>query len=462
MRRTKILATIGPASATAVVLDGMVRAGLDAVRLNFSHGTHDAHAKAYRLVRDAAHRAGRPIAVLQDVQGPKIRLGRVKAPGLEVPTGSTLVITTRDVEGEGGVVPTTYAALPGDVSPGQRILFDEGRLEVVVREVRGQDIVCDVTDGGVLASNKGICVPGAMLTTAAMTEKDRADVRFALGLGVDLVALSFVRAAEDVLALRALMREVGRVVPIIAKIEKPQGVENLDAILDVADGVMVARGDLAIEVSLEMVPILQKKIVHRANERGKLAITATQMLESMTDNPLPTRAEVTDVANAVLDGTDAVMLSGETAVGRFPVETVARMSAIATAAEEHAYVFDRPRPWTDPGDLGAALARLAGHAARELRPAAVVVFDDAALVKLLSDERPRAPIVFFTGDEAARGHLALFWGVVPRRRGSETDTVEEALRDLVREGLLAPGDRVVVVRDRRAPDAVRVVELPDA
>ena len=460
MRRTKILATIGPASASPEVLDGMVRAGLDAVRLNFSHGTHEGHARACRLAREAAARAGRPVAVLQDVQGPKIRLGKVRGDGMEVPTGSTLVITTRPVEGADGVVSTTWSALAREVRPGQRVLMDEGRLEVVVREVRGEDIVCDVADGGVLASNKGICVPGALLTTAAMTAKDAQDVRFALGLGVDFVALSFVRSAQDVQDLRRLMREVGRTVPIVAKVEKPEAIERLEEILEAADGVMVARGDLAIEVSLEMVPVLQKEVIRRANARGKLVITATQMLESMTENPLPTRAEVTDVANAVLDGTDAVMLSGETAVGKFPVETVARMASVAETAEERAYPFERAvRPWPGPDpDLGAGLARLAGHAARDLAPAAIVVLDrgaGAALARLLSDERPRAPIMFCSDDAAARGQLALFWGVHPR----VAQSVEGALRLLGREGLASPGSRVVVLGDPSAPDALRLVTV---
>jgi pyruvate kinase len=297
-----------------------------------------------------------------------------------------------------------------------------------------------------------------------MTDKDAVDARFGLALGVDLIPLSFVRTKDDVLALRALMREVGRTVPIVAKIEKPQGVENLDAILEVADGVMVARGDLAIEVSLEMIPVLQKQIIKQANARGRLVITATQMLESMTENPLPTRAEVTDVANAVLDGTDAVMLSGETAVGKFPAETVARMASVAETAEEHAYPFDRAVRVCPAacGDVGSGLARLAGHAARELAPAALVVMDDAAIVRLLSDERPRAPVVFFSGDESTRHQLALYWGILPRARTPATDTVDEALAALRTEGLVHPGDRVIVVGDRRAPDALRIVDLPDA
>jgi len=418
MRRTKILATIGPASTRPGVLEDMIAAGLDAVRLNFSHGAHELHAAAYRRVREASARTGRAVAVLQDLQGPKIRIGKVREGGMEVKTGETLVVTTRPVVGGDGVVSTEYAALPRDVTPGLKILFDEGRVAVVVREVRGDDVHCEVIDGGVLSSHKGISVPGATLTAAAMTDRDRADARFGLELGVDFIALSFVRRASDVEDLRALMQAEGRRVPIIAKIEKPQAIDNLDEIIEVADGVMVARGDLAVEVSLEMIPAHQKLIIARANRAGKLVITATQMLESMTDNPLPTRAEVTDVANAVLDGTDAVMLSGETAVGKYPVEAVRRMGSIAETTEEKLYPFARPvRPPypAGAGDFTPAMARLAGEAARGMDPRALVVFSRSGrTARRVSDERTRAPVLAFTPDEGTYRQLALYWGVVPR------------------------------------------------
>ena len=304
MRRTKILATLGPASREPAVLDALVAAGLDAVRLNFSHGTHEPHAETYRRVRDAAARAAARSRSCRTSRGRRSASASSTARSTSPPARSLVDHDARR-RGRDGVVPTDYQALPRDVAVGMQILLDEGRVSVVVRAVEGDDVVCEVVDGGVLSSNKGINVPGAALTAAAMTDKDRADVRFGLDLGVDYVALSFVRRAADVEDLRALMREHGRVVPIIAKIEKPQAVDAIDEIVAVADGVMVARGDLAIEASLEMIPAHQKKIIERANRAGKLVITATQMLESMTENPLPTRAEVTDVANAVLDGTDA-------------------------------------------------------------------------------------------------------------------------------------------------------------
>lgn len=467
-RRTRILATLGPASFEHSVIDGLVAAGLNAVRLNFSHGTHEWHAEAFRRVREAASRHGREIAILQDLQGPKIRLGTVRGE-IHAATGSSLTITTRSVVGEGNVVPTDYPALATDVEPGMRILLDEGRLVLLVRSVEGQDVLCDVVDGGVISSHKGLSIPGAALTTAAMTEKDRADVRFGLDLGVDFVALSFVRSAADIDELRTLMRELGREVPIIAKIERPQALENLDAIIAASEGTMVARGDLAIEASLDMVPVHQKRIIERANRAGKLVITATQMLESMTENPLPTRAEVTDVANAILDGTDAVMLSGETAVGKHPIEAVRRMASIASVTEETLYPFDRPvRPapgHTDP--LARVTARAAAQAAHDGDARAIVVFTrSGATAATLSDERPRAPIIAFTSETATLRRLALYWGVQPLPLPpvkSAEELMEYAERLVVERDWATSGDRVVFVLGARvaagAAHSIRLVEL---
>ncbi|MCC6739764.1 MAG: pyruvate kinase [Planctomycetia bacterium] len=467
MRRTRILATLGPASAKPAVLEALLAAGLDAVRLNFSHGTHDSHAAAYRAVREAAAKAGRTVAVLQDLQGPKIRVGNVAGEGMPVPTGSRLTITTRTVEGANGVVSTEYQDLPKDVRKGDRVLLDDGNIELRVREVRSKEVTCDVVDGGLLKSHKGINVPGAALSAGALTEKDREDARFGLRLGVDFVALSFVRRAKDVEDLRALMKKEGRVAPIVAKIEKPQAVEALDEIVAAADGVMVARGDLGVEVSLEMIPAFQKRIIERANRAGKLVITATQMLESMTENPIPTRAEVTDVANAILDGTDAIMLSGETAVGKYPVETVKRMAAIAEATEENLFDFSRPvhpASSAEKGDFTPAVVRLAGHAAREVNPAAIVVFTRSGRsARLLSDERPRAPIVAFTTAEETCNRLGLYWGVRPRRVG-EMATTEDMLRlgerRLLEERLAKPGDTVIfLLGSNTAPGATNSVKI---
>jgi pyruvate kinase len=465
MRRTKILATIGPASREPAVLDALLAVGLDAVRLNFSHGTHDQHAETVRRVRDAAARAGREIAILQDLQGPKIRLGNVDG-DIHVAAGSRLVITTRDVVGRDGVVPTDYPQLPADVVVGMQILVDEGRVSVVVRSVETQDVVCEVVDGGVLSSNKGLSVPGAALTAAAMTEKDREDVRFGLDLGVDYVALSFVRRPADIDELRRVMAAHGRVVPIIAKIEKRQAVDAIDDIVAAADGVMVARGDLAIEASLDMIPAHQKKIIERANRAGKLVVTATQMLESMTENPLPTRAEVTDVANAILDGTDVVMLSGETAVGKHPVESVRRMGSIALATEATLYPFDRPvrAPSTHDEMLSRVTARLGVQATREARAKAIVVFTESGTTAaLISDDRPRAIILAVTPERATQRRLQLYWGVHPLLvpvASSAADLMEQTERFIVARKWASSGDNIVfVLGTKLAPGADHCIGL---
>lgn len=455
MRRTKILATLGPASAKRDVLEKMIDAGLDGVRLNFSHGTHDQHAQTFALVREVAAKCGKPVAILQDLQGPKIRVGKVKAGSFDVPTASTLIITTRKLEGEPGIVSTEYEALADDVDHGDRVLLDDGRIELSVREIRraagGADIVCDVLDGGVLSSHKGINVPGATLRADALTEKDKADVRFGLELGVDFVALSFVRRARDVHALRRIMNEYGKRVPIIAKIEKPQALDELERIVATCEGVMVARGDLGIEASLEMVPVYQKRIIQTANKHGKLVVTATQMLESMTENPMPTRAEVADVSNAILEGTDVVMLSGETAVGAFPVEAVRRMSSIAVTTEEKLFPFDeRLRVSPDPNDLAdftSAIAHAAARAAKEVGARVIVVFSGAGqAATLLSDERPEAPVAAFARDEPTLRLLSLYWGVLPMAlpdaRGAR-DLEAKAAEQLIARGLVAPGEALV-------------------
>ncbi|MEO8698527.1 MAG: pyruvate kinase [Kofleriaceae bacterium] len=453
-RRTKILATIGPASREPAVLEAMIAAGLDAVRLNFSHGTHEFHQDTYARIRAASKARCREVAVLQDLQGPKIRIGKIDGE-LHVETGARLVLTTRELVGKPGtnVVSSDYKLLPSDVTIGMKILLDEGRVCVVVRSVEGTEVMTEVVDGGVLTSNKGLSVPGATLTAAAMTEKDRIDVKFGLDLGVDYVALSFVRRPSDVEDLRRVMHDHGRVVPIIAKIEKPQAVDAIDEIVAVSDGVMVARGDLAIESTLEMIPAHQKKIIARANSAGKLVITATQMLESMTENPLPTRAEVTDVANAVLDGTDVVMLSGETAIGKFPVEVVRRMGAIAEATEEMLYPFDRqihPAPAPGDSDVFARVnARIAAMAARETHARAIVAFTDSgATAGRISDERPRAPILAFTREPATLRRLSLYWGVhsyLMATAASAAELSERAEKFVVAEKLASSGDTLVFV-----------------
>ncbi len=470
MRHTKILATLGPASARPELLDGLIEAGMDAVRLNFSHGSRDWHSKAVRMVREASARAGRSIAILEDLQGPKIRVGMVRGGEMELPEGSSLVITSRDVEGADGLVSTEYKDLPRDVGRGERILLDDGKISLVVEETRDDEVRCRVVAGGTLRSHKGINVPGAALRARALTEKDRADASFALGLGVDFLALSFVRHARDVAELRAVTKAEGRHVPIIAKIEKPQAIDNLEEIVASADGVMVARGDLGVEVSLEMIPPFQKQIIRSANRAGKLVITATQMLESMTENPLPTRAEVTDVANAILDGTDGVMLSGETAVGKHPVEAVRQMAAIAQTTEETIYPFGEPVCSTtsalavQEGYFTPAIARLAGHASREVDPSAIVIFTRSGRTpRLLSYERPRAPVVAFTTEEAVYRRMALFWGVIPKRIQEMTSTADFLAigeRQLLEDRLARRGDPIIfMIGATASPAATNSIKI---
>ena len=337
LRRAKILGTIGPASNSNEVLGALFDAGLDAVRLNFSHGSYDDHAAVYRRVREQASIRRKPIAVLADLQGPKIRVGMIPDPGMELAEGDELVfIADPEAAIEQGRVTIDYLPLPDEAKVGERVLMDDGALEARITAIEGKEVRSTVVVGGVLKARKGVNLPESDLQLPSLTEKDEKDLRFALELGVDMVALSFVRRVEDLERCRAVMKDAGREVPLVAKIEKPEAVspENLPAILDNANGIMVARGDLGVEMGPEEVPLIQKELINLSNERGKLVITATQMLDSMIRNPRPTRAEASDVANAILDGSDAVMLSGETAVGEYPVITVQTMASIITEIDE--------------------------------------------------------------------------------------------------------------------------------
>jgi pyruvate kinase len=325
MRRAKIVCTLGPATSTPEAIDALVAAGMDCARLNFSHGTHESHGRIARMVREASRRAGRPLAILADLCGPKMRIGKFPGGPVELVPGQTFTLTTRDVDGDATQVSHIYEPLARDVVPGDHILLDDGLLNLKVLETTDTDVITEVEVGGTLSDRKGMNVPGANLSTPALTDKDRVDLEFAVEeLEVDYVALSFVRTADDVLQAQQLAQGT----PVIAKLEKPEAIKNLDAICDVADGAMVARGDLGVEVGSEKVPLIQKRIIRSVNDRGKLVITATQMLDSMIRNPRPTRAEAADVANAVLDGSDAVMLSGETAAGKYPVKAVQMMDLI--------------------------------------------------------------------------------------------------------------------------------------
>lgn len=450
MRRSKIVCTLGPATNTQAAVDALVEAGMDCARLNFSHGSHEAHAAMAALIRTAAQKAGRPVAILADLCGPKMRTGRFPGGPVELIEGAPFTLSVIPRPGDVHGVSVTYTALADDVEPGDAILLDDGLLKLIVTSIEKPHIHCTVAVGGTLSDNKGINVPGRRLSTPALTEKDKADMAFAVDtLGVEFVALSFVRTADDVREAQAIARGT----PVIAKIEKPDALDNLDAILDAADGAMVARGDLGVELGAEKVPLAQKRIIREVNKRRKIVITATQMLDSMIRNPTPTRAETTDVANAVLDGTDALMLSGETASGRHPVLAVQMMDRIIREVESD--WLTRPsaaREFATLGDhweFADAAARAAALMSFALPLKAIVVFTrDGRTGHLLSEYRPRAPIVALTADRHVASQLALHWGVIPRVDVPPEhlpESIRAATGLLLREGICQLGDAFALV-----------------
>jgi pyruvate kinase len=428
-RSTKIVATLGPASQDDSIFTGMVRAGLNVVRLNFSHGTYADHARSVEMVRRVSENLARPICLLQDLQGPKIRVGEFTSDTVKLEAGQRFILTTASVLGNKNLVSVDYQDLPASVSPGNRILLDDGNLELRVIEIRGDQVLTEVTSGGILKSHKGVNLPGARIALSALTPKDEADLAFGLENGVDAVALSFVRYASDIHQLRRVISRISperKEIPIIAKLERPEALENLDEIIDAADGVMVARGDLGVELSPQAVPIAQKQIIAAANRHAKVVITATQMLETMITNRRPTRAEASDVANAIFDGTDAVMLSGETAVGKYPIESVEMMDLIICQAEEHLTEWghwegdlrDEAVGITTLGEVTHDDALSITSAARELahdrNVAAIAVFTQTGRTALLmSKARPRIPILAFTPVKRTYNRLPMMWGVFP-------------------------------------------------
>ena len=422
---------------------------MDIARLNFSHGKQEEHARSIAILRAKAQEAGKTIAILADLQGPKIRTGPLAGGGLVLlRTGQKFTITTAKVLGDSTRVSTTFLPLPREVRRGDRILLSDGLIELRVQQVRGAEVHCAVVNGGALGENKGINLPGVKLRVPALTSKDKEDLKFALAHGADYIAVSFVRHAEDVLEAKRLIRRAGKDTPVIAKLEKPEAIENLEAILRVSDGVMVARGDLGVEMSPERVPVVQKSIIARAREFRRPVITATQMLESMTENPRPTRAEASDVANAIFDGSDAVMLSAETASGKYPVEAVSMMARIIGEAESSIREF--PRPATQEQlKVAETVAELVCHASRELHMRLIVVFTHSGFTaRLVSRYRPLVPIIAFSPDIATRRRLALIWGVRPfeTRDTQRIDNLAEICeKKLVAERLVRKGDVVGIV-----------------
>jgi pyruvate kinase len=431
------------------MIDALLHAGMDVARLNFSHGTHEEKTRLINYVRRSSARYSKPVAILADLQGPKIRTGALQqGKPVHLHFGQRFVISTKKVIGTEQGVSTTFLALPEAVRKGDRILLNDGEIALRVSSIRGQDVVCQVENGGDLGENKGINLPGVKLKIPSLTPKDRRDLQFSLQMGANYVAQSFVRTAADVKAAKAAIASAGRDTPIIAKLEKPEAIDNLEEILEVTDGVMVARGDLGVEMSLEKVPVVQKRIISSARDALVPVITATQMLDSMQKNPRPTRAEASDVANAIFDGSDALMLSGETAAGSYPLESVVMMDRIIREAE--ASVTSLPRPASSADLLiSETIAEAICHAAEELNMKVIAVFTESgSSARLVSKYRPRAPIVAFSPVQEARRRLSLFWGVLPRtiERVHDVDQLAETAESrLLEEHLVKRGDVVGVI-----------------
>ena len=463
-RRTKIVITIGPASGDEATIEQLLQAGVNVMRLNFSHGTHAEHSTHIARIRRASEKLGLPVTLLQDLQGPKIRTGRIAGGQVVLTAGQSLTLTSRDVIGDDRVVSVDYPDLSRSLAPGGRILLDDGNLELVVISIDEEEVETRVVVGGILKSNKGVNLPNANLSLQALTEKDEVDLAFGLTRGVDAVAMSFVRKASDIGRVReaiALLAPDLRDTPIIAKLERPEALDNLHEIVDAADGVMVARGDLGVEMSPEAVPIAQKRIIAAANQHAKMVITATQMLDSMISNPRQTRAEASDVANAIFDGTDAVMLSGETAIGKYPVKVVETMAAIAQQAESHLAEWGH---WS--GNLGddasgvltmgemthddaLSTTRAARELAHDRNVTAIAVFTmTGRTAQLVSKVRPRVPILAFTSVEKTYRRMPMLWGVIPSLV-PHVDTLEDMLasvdKEILERGTVQPGQQVVVV-----------------
>ena len=456
MRRAKILATLGPASRDAIVLEALLSAGVNGVRVNMSHGTREEKAEDIRTVRAVAQKLNCPLAVLVDLSGPKIRTGSLKdGQPVKLHAGDLFTITTREVVGDASTVSTNYPDLARVAPPGGRLLLDDGAIELQVESATKTDLVLRVLNGGTLGERKGINLPGVTLPIASLTEKDRSDLQWAVEQQVDYIALSFVRRAEDCVEAKNLIRDGGGHAPLVAKIEKAEAIDHLDEIMDAADAVMVARGDLGVETSVELVPVYQKRIIEKAMEKGKMVITATQMLQSMISNPRPTRAEASDVANAVWDGTDALMLSNETAMGEFPVAAVSTMARIIQSAES----VRRPdsaqtMKWVGnpTGRVSRALSEAAVFAAEEMRTAITAVFTESGLMaRRLSALRPNQRIIALTQSDEVRNQLALIWGVESLFTEPAIST-EEMLKGgettLLESGIVKKGEMIVVMAGR--------------
>ncbi|HNR93169.1 MAG TPA: pyruvate kinase [Kiritimatiellia bacterium] len=472
MRKTKIVATIGPASRHPAMLEKLIAAGLNTARLNFSHGTQAEHAEVIRDIRRISQAAGVPVAVLQDLAGPKIRIGRIAAGAALLRQGEVFVLTNRAVPGDEHAVSHSYPLLPAEVTKGDTILLADGSIELEVAETTSDDVVCRVVIGGPLSSHKGLNLPTSSISVPVLTEKDKLDLRFGLEQGVDYIALSFVRSAEEIRQVRKLIRESGHDTPLIAKIEKHEAVNSLDEIIEAVDGLMIARGDLGVEIPLHRVPLIQKTIIQKANAAGKPVITATQMMRSMVDSPRPTRAEAADVANAVLDGTDAVMLSEESAVGRYPLETLRCMGQIAEDVEASlpydAWLLRHLRD--EKFSPEEAVAHAACRLARSIHAAAIATCTTSgSTARLVAKYRPSAPVLALTPNARTCAQLALVWGIRPAMMPvaeSADELAALARAAVMKSGLAESGQQIVVtaglpLKQPGTTNMIRVVTLEE-
>lgn len=449
-RKTKIICTIGPASESPEKLVALIRAGMDVARLNFSHGTREEHLKKIETIRQMAKRLGKPVSILQDLSGPKIRVGKVKEGGVELKKGDAFLLTTREIMGDERGVTVSYAPLPKEVRVGDTILLSDGTIELRVLGSNGQNVQCQIVVGGVLTSHKGVNFPTRSILAPAFTEKDHQDLLFGIKHGIDLIALSYVRGAEDIEKVRTLLKKESADLPIIAKIERKEALDHMDEILRTSDGIMVARGDLGMETPLEKIPNVQKKLIRKANALGKPVITATQMLRSMVDHTQPTRAEVTDVVNAIYDGTDAVMLSEETASGQFPVEAAQMMAKISQAAEDE-FPFDQflKREMEGEMDLPQAISQAASLLGEKVKAVAIVTpTESGSTARWVSRLRPRQPILALSRHLSTIRRLNLCWGVYPVLvpDWKDTDDMLDRAKRVPKElGIAKEGDRIIII-----------------
>lgn len=446
MKRVKIVCTIGPSSNSLDVIKRLINSGMNVARLNFSHGNHENHKKTFDIIRQAADELNRPVAIMQDLSGPKIRIGTFVNKKIYLKEGDQFIVTTREIAGTEKIVSTNYKPLAKDLHLGNTVLLADGKLELLVKSIKDEDIITEVVVGGELSDHKGINCPGISLSTPALTEKDKDDLKFGKQLGVDYIAISFVRKPEDVKEAKQMAGSI----PLIAKIEKPEAFQYLEEITDIADGLMVARGDLGVEAGAEKVPLFQKKIIKEANLKGKLVITATQMLESMVENPMPSRADVSDIANAVLDGSDALMLSQETAVGKYPVEAVSFMNKIIQEIEKSDIFKSLPPPQLiQEHTFTNAIATGAADIANKLNLKGIVVYTHSGKTSsLISDYRPLVPVWAFTDSEQTYRQLSIYWGIIPvltdKSPRTPNEMVEYAKTLLLNSNYLNKDDEIVI------------------